>query len=160
MSSDHPNLLIHKTFVVGIILKGINALLEIFSAVGLFFLTPNRLMRAVSALTARELLEDPQDKIANFLLNYAPAFSLNTRLFILIYLLSHGLIKIGLIYALLKRRLWAYPLASVVFGAFVVYQVFRYTYTHSAWLIVLSLFDILVIFFILLEYRNLRKFAA
>jgi len=152
-----PNKIIHETFLVGVILKGINAALEIITAVGLFFLTPNRLMRAVSALTARELLEDPQDKIANFLLHFAPSFSLDARFFVLIYLLSHGLIKLGLVVALLKRQLWAYPAAIAVFGAFMAYQVYRYTYTHSVWLLVLTVFDAMVVAFTWLEWGNLKR---
>ncbi|MDD2758501.1 MAG: DUF2127 domain-containing protein [Patescibacteria group bacterium] len=160
MSSSNSQKILHETFVIGLILKGANALLEIAVAVGLFFLTPNRFTQAVSALTARELLEDPQDKIANFLLHYSPLFSANARLFIFVYLLSHGLIKLGLVVALLKRYLWAYPLAMAMFSAFGVYQLYRYTYTHSLGLIILTAFDVLVIILAWLEYKNLRRLTG
>jgi uncharacterized membrane protein len=153
------NKIIHESFLVGIVLKGINAVLEIAAAIGLFFVTPGKFFQAVSALTARELLEDPQDKLANYFLHAASAFSVDARLFIFVYLLSHGLIKICLVIALLKRYLWAYPLAMAVFGGFVVYQLYRFTHTHSAWLIVLTVFDMLVIILTWLEYDNLRRSA-
>lgn len=156
MSAINRKKMIHETFIAGVILKGVSALLEIFSAVALFFLTPNGLARAVSAVTAGELMEDPQDIIANALVRYASTFSANARVFILFYLLSHGLIKVCLLAALVKRYLWAYPLAMSIFGIFGAYQLYRYTHTHSSWLVVLTVFDALIIILTWLEYKNLK----
>jgi uncharacterized membrane protein len=58
---------------------------------------------------------------------------------------------------LLKQKLWAYPSAVIVFGAFIVYQLYRFTLTHSIGLIALSLFDLVVIWLIHLEYRALKR---
>ena len=43
-----------------------------------------------------------------------------------------------------------------VLGAFIAYQVYRYSFTHSTWLIVLTALDVVVIALIHHEYR-LRK---
>jgi uncharacterized membrane protein len=40
--------------------------------------------------------------------------------------------------ALLKSKRWAYPAAMIVFGAFILYQVYRFTLTRSPGLIALS----------------------
>jgi uncharacterized membrane protein len=46
-----------------------------------------------------------------------------------------------------------------VFGAFIAYQLYRFTFTHSIGLIALSLFDFAVIWLIWLEYRSLGSRA-
>ncbi len=57
----------------------------------------------------------------------------------------------------MREKLWAYPASFVVFGLFIAYQLYRYTYTHDAGLILLSIFDLFVIALALHEYRLLRK---
>jgi uncharacterized membrane protein len=60
---------------------------------------------------------------------------------------------------LLKHRLWAYPVAVLVFGAFIIYQLYRFMLTQGLGLIVLSLFDLVVIWLIYVEYRALKRGA-
>jgi uncharacterized membrane protein len=44
-----------------------------------------------------------------------------------------------------------------VFGAFIAYQLYRYSYTHEIALILLTVFDLFVIALAWHEYRLLRK---
>jgi uncharacterized membrane protein len=44
-----------------------------------------------------------------------------------------------------------------VFTAFIVYQLYRYSYTHDLGLILLSILDAFVILLAIHEYRLLRK---
>jgi uncharacterized membrane protein len=39
---------------------------------------------------------------------------------------------------------WSYPASLVALGAFMVYQIYRYSYTYSAGLLVLTVFDAIV----------------
>ncbi len=55
------------------------------------------------------------------------------------YLLNHGIVKRLLVIGLLHNKLWSYP-ASLVFG-FIIYQLYRFSYTQGAGLIVLTVFD-------------------
>jgi len=57
---------------------------------------------------------------------------------------------------LLRERLWAYPASFAVFGAFIAYQLYRYSFTHDFALILLSVFDLFVIALAVHEYRLLR----
>ena len=97
---------------------------------------------------------------SNFLVSAARHLSLASEHFAAIYLLIHGAIKIALVGALLKHKLWAYPIAGVVFGVFIIYQIYRFTLTHGVGLIALSLFDLVVIWLICLEYRALKASAT
>ena len=79
------------------------------------------------------------------------------KLFISLYLLSHGIVKLGLIIALWKEKRWAYPLAIVVFGGFIVYQIYKYAIQPSLVLLVLTDLDMAVIILTWLEWRHRKK---
>jgi uncharacterized membrane protein len=151
--------IIHRAFEIGILLKGLDGVLEMIGGVLLFFIPPETINYVVRVLTQGELSEDPHDLVANFLVRSAHELSVKSQFFGGLFLLSHGLIKIGLIAALFKRKLWAYPLAMAVFGIFIVYQMYRYSHSHSLWMIVLSGLDVCVILLTYLEYRNLKAAA-
>lgn len=110
-------------------------------------------------LTQDEIAEDPRDFIANHLCHAASRFSLGSEHFMAIYLLGHGVVKIFVVVALLKNRLWAYPVALIVFGGFVIYQSYRFALTHSVGLIALTVFDLIVMWFIWLEYKAVKSLA-
>jgi uncharacterized membrane protein len=68
------------------------------------------------------------------------------------YLLTHGLVKAALCVLLWMNKLWAYPLAIAVFSAFSVYQVYRYSHTHSTFLLLLTAFDVAIVYLTWEEY--------
>nr|WP_258171938.1 DUF2127 domain-containing protein [Burkholderia contaminans] len=45
----------------------------------------------------------------------------------------------------------------IVFGLFIGYQVYRFTFTHSVWLLLVTALDIVVIALTWHEYRYLRN---
>ncbi len=111
----------------------------------------------VASLTQDELIEDPSDFVATHLLRGAQTFSLSSKNFFAFYLLSHGIVKLFLVGALLRNRAWAYPASLVVLGLFIVYQVYRFTFTPSAGLVLLTVFDLIVMVLIWHEYRAIRR---
>ncbi len=149
--------LVHVVFLIGVIGKGIDGVLETIGGVALFFVDPNQINHWVRALTAHELSEDPDDVVARYLRDAAHRLSPHTKTFGAAYLLVHGLIKVGLVGGLLRRRLWAYPAAMAAFLAFVIYQIYRYSLTGADSLLFLSALDVVVIVLTWLEYRRLRS---
>lgn len=148
---------IHLAFEITLILKGIFALLEILGGIVAYFITQDFLLRFVVAITQDELTEDPRDFVARYLLQTAQHFSISSQHFTSLYLLSHGAIKIFLVAGLLRKKFWFYPLAIIVFVLFILYQFFRFSVTHSLWLLVITLLDIIVIWLTWHEYRYLRQ---
>jgi len=67
---------------------------------------------------------------------------------------------VALVTALLRKWLPAYPLAVVILGAFVIYEVYRATHTGSVLLPFLAVLDIAIIVVIVREYRLLRRRRA
>lgn len=148
--------ILHEGFNIGILLKGINGALEIIGGILLVFLNPAKLNRVVALLTQNELSEDPRDIFANYMINLSHQFSANTQYFWIFYLVSHGVIKLILIFLLWKRKLWAYPLTIASLILFVIYQIYRYTIYHSTWLIFLTILDMLIILLTYFEYKRIK----
>lgn len=148
---------IHQIFEASLLLKGAHALIECVGGLVLAFISTDTIISWVKMLTQEELIEDPQDFIANHLMSMAAGFSVSSQHFYAFYLLSHGLVKVALVIGLLRNKLWAYPASLVVLSLFIAYQVYRYSYTHSMGLIVLTVFDVIVMFLIWHEYRLVSR---
>ena len=91
------------------------------------------------------------------LLRTAQGLSVSTKNFYVFYLLSHGVVKLFLVGALLKNKPWAYPASLAVLELFIAYQVYRFTYTQSMGLVVLTVFDLFVMCLVWHEYRLIRR---
>ena len=143
-------------FDISIIAKGIDGALEIVAGVLLFFVSPQRLHHIATLLTQHELTEDPCDAVANYLLTASQHMSVAVKTFGAMYLLWHGIVKVGLVTVLLRKKIWAYPVAIASFFLFLLYQVYRYSHTHSIEMLFLSVLDVFVIVLTWLEYRRMR----
>ncbi len=147
----------HKLFHIGIILKGIDGVLEIIGGFLILIISPQTLNKIVYFLTEHELSEDPKDIVANYFLHAAAELSVSNQLFGFSYLLSHGVIKIILIISLWKQKLWSYPVAMIFFALFGVYQMYKYYLDHSPGWIVLTVVDVFVIILTSVEYSELKE---
>lgn len=146
---------IHLIFLVGLGLKGLNAILEVLG--GILFLSSGTFNKILTFLTNKELIEDPTDFLATRVAALIPYLSTHSQLFFSFYLLSHGIIKIVLVISVLRNKIWAYPATILFLCTFIVYQLYRFTYTHSIFLIFLTVFDIFLIYLTSHEYRLVRK---
>jgi uncharacterized membrane protein len=147
---------IHRIFDVSVALKGFHALIEILGGLALYLVSTETIIGVINRYSQDELVEDPHDFVATHLLKFAEGFSVEKHNFYAFYLLSHGLVKLVVVVGLLREKLWAYPASFVVFGAFIAYQLYRYSYTHDVSLILLSIFDLFVIALAVHEYRLVK----
>lgn len=145
--------ILRGTFRAGITMKGIDGLLEAVGGVLLWFIKPSAMSATIQVLCQHELSRDPHDFIAAHLLHISERLAHSDPLFASIYLFSHGLVKVVLAIVLWLDELWAYPVAIGVFGAFSVYQIYRYTHTHAIALLALTVFDVAVVWLTWQEYR-------
>jgi uncharacterized membrane protein len=145
------------TFKIGLVLKGLDGVLEVVGGLLLLFLSPAAIEHIVRTLTAHELSEDPHDLIARHLLHTASHLTSSTTLFGAIYLLSHGAAKIVLVVLVLRDKLWAYPWLIVLLLAFIAHQLYRITAVHfSVGLAALTVFDALLVWLTWREYQAKR----
>jgi uncharacterized membrane protein len=145
--------LLSETFHTGITLKGIDGILEIIGGVLLWIVRPSELSEIARFIFQHELSGDPHDWIAVHVLHATEKLANADPAFASLFLLSHGVTKVALVTCLWMNKLWAYPLTIAVFAAFSVYQMYRYKHTHSIWLIVLTVFDLVLIYLTWAEYK-------
>ena len=148
---------VHEAFRISLFAKGAFALIEIVGGIITFFVSQQVVSQVATIVTEGEVTTGPDDAVTTALTNLAQDTSGSTQHFIALYLISHGIIKLLLIFGLLKEKLWAYPLSLVVFALFVVYQIHRYFSTYSFLLIVITVFDLIVIALILNEWNAMRR---
>jgi uncharacterized membrane protein len=148
-----PRSLLDRTFVVTLALKGLDGVIELLAGLALLLVTPAQLDAAAHALTRHELREDPHDPLAHWLLGYTGNLSVSATLFGAVYLLLHGAVKVVLVVAVLRDRLWAYPWLIGFLIAFIGWQGVELV-RHPTWgLAALTAFDILIVVLTVREYR-------
>lgn len=153
----HPQSLLDRTFEIGIILKGLDGIIEVAGALLISLVPAHTIMRFVAHLTARELAEDPNDFVAGHVLQYTNELVGRDRRFAALFLLSHGLIKIVLVIGLLRNLPWAYPFAFVTLGIFTAYQLWLIVTHPTVGIILLTIFDVFIVW---LTWREYQKFKA
>ena len=156
-SADESHKSLDRAFRITITLKGLDGLLEVIGGIVLLVVSPASIEHIVRFFTAHELAQDPHDFIASHLLHSASQLTRSATVYGGIYLLSHGITKVVLVVLVLKDKLWAYPLIIALLLVFIVYQVYRLTYRVSFGLVVLTLFDMLVVWLTWREYRIKRR---
>jgi uncharacterized membrane protein len=147
---------LHESFLVSIALKGIGAFAEVIAGIAFLKISPDALNRIVMDFIATELPEDRHDFIATHLRDYLIRFGAGGKHFASWYLLSHGAVKLILVIALWRNKLWAYPMMIIALTTFIGYQIYRFALTHSMAMIFLSIFDLLVIALTWSEYHRQR----
>jgi uncharacterized membrane protein len=143
-------------FDVALVLKGLDGLLELAGGILLLVVSPDALNHLAHRLTQHELSQDPHDFFAHHLLRVTANLH-NTQTFGALYLLTHGLVKLVIVVGLLRREHWAYYVAFVFLGGFVIYQIYRMTYAPSAGLALLTVFDLFIIWLTWREFQRMRR---
>lgn len=144
-----------RTFRIVIALKGLDGLLEVIGGVLLLLVKPAQISAVAQFLTQHELSQDPHDFFANLVLHGSNSLQAgHATLFGAIYLLSHGLVKVVLVWAVLRNKLWAYPWMIAFLWVFIVYQVYRMVVKFTLGLFLLTVFDLVVVWLTVREYRR------
>jgi uncharacterized membrane protein len=152
--------LLDKTFRVSLILKGLDGLLELVGGILLLLVSPAQIGAWVRLLTQHELSEDPHDLVATTLVHWAGTMTVSATLFGALYLLLHGAVKVVLVWAVLRDKLWAYPWMIAFLMAFILYQSYELVVAFSWGLALLTAFDIFIVWLTWHEYRAHRARSA
>jgi uncharacterized membrane protein len=153
--AEHPRTVTDRAFRISLYLKGLDGLLETLGGILLLVIKPAQINHFAHWLTQGELSENSHDFIADHILKTAHNLTGASLIFGAVYLLSHGLVKIYLVFEVLRDHLWAYLALITVTALFVVYQVYRIVaIKFSVSLLLLTLFDLLIIYLTQNEYRR------
>ena len=141
-----------RVFVVTLILKGIDGVLELIGGVLLLVIPADKIGTFVRIVTQHEISEDPDDFFANAVRHAASGLSVSATLFGAIYLLLHGIVKVVLVWAVLRDQLWAYPWMIGFLIAFIGYQSYKLITAFTWGMLALTLFDVFVVWLTWHEY--------
>lgn len=160
MSWYHPTTILDKIFEGGLLLKGVSGAAEFLGGLLLVFFSPADIHKFITFITSGELIEDPHDKIAHLLFGWTNSLTEGMRLFLIIYLWIHATIKLIAVIGILKNQLWAYPFSLITLGLLMLYQVYTIVVKASVGMILLTLFDVFILWLIWREYGKERKILA
>ena len=144
---------ITRGFYASIFLKGIISFGEILIGTLALFIP----LSYATDFALKMLQIFPHNSLEMHLESTISQFATVSGIFIATYLISRGLVKILLIIGMLKRQLWAYPTSLIVLACLVMYQIFQIITTGSIAIIALTLFDLVVMWFIYEEYQVLKN---
>lgn len=147
---------VYELFKWSLLLKGFISVAEVLAGIVLLLIPDVYIISTVQTV-GLWISGHADSAITLHVVGELAAFGAGTALFVAFYLLSRGLIKFALIWALLKNVLWAYPASLVVLGAFLVYQAYEIFVRGSFFVIAISVFDIIVMYLIWREWSIVRR---
>jgi uncharacterized membrane protein len=152
-----PKSTFDKVFEYGIILKGVDGLLELVAGISLFFIKPDDIREFASFITQKQLLGDPHSKVANYVVHSSQHITNAATTFAIVYLLIHATVKLVAVVGILRGKIWAYPFSLITLGILFLYQLYSIFTKPSIGMVLLSTFDIIIIGLIWHEYKLIRS---
>ena len=149
METQAEEKVVYQFFLWSILVKGAISLAELIVGTAIFFIPPALIISW--ALFWLQFV--PVAPLQNALMQEVVTYTSGSVAFVAFYLLSRGFIKVFLIIGLLKNKLWAYPASLLVLALLVVYQLFQIITTHSVLVILITIFDLFVMYFIWREWK-------
>lgn len=144
-------------FLVGFALKAIDGFVELVLGVPLLFLRPAQVDAVARMVTAGELREDPDDLVAHLVRHGATTLSADATVFAAVYLIVHGLVKLGIVAAIFRGSRRLYPWAIAALSAFVVWQASEFVLHPGVGLALLTVFDVAIVVLTVREWRHHRS---
>ena len=127
--------------------KGIFGILELIIGIGLLVLGRKAMNNILMWILNFEPFENHprlMDNASRFVIEHVLG---SLHLLIALYMIIHGLVAIAVVIALVHKKMWA---------LFIIYQIYRLTLAFSLILLILTLIDIAIIFFLRYEYRRTK----
>lgn len=148
-----------RFFQIGLAGKLLAGLVELVGAI-MLVLTPRvELVSTVQEITRFLPLTHSGETLTRLITDGVTQLAA-AQTFAVLYLLTHGLAKVVLVVLVWRGRLWAYPALIVVFGVFTAYQIYRIVVAPSVGMVLLTVFDIALLWLTRHEWRRARARAA
>jgi len=141
----------------GLLLKGIDGTFELLAGLALWFF-PDALARLVEPFAHTETGPHPLHGFVAYWAGRADHELVSGHhTFVIVFLLLHGVVKLVLVYCLLREFHWVYPWALAVLGAFVVYQAYVLVRSPTIGMALLTLLDVVIVWLVWREWRQIRR---
>ncbi|WP_394771289.1 DUF2127 domain-containing protein [Lacisediminihabitans sp.] len=148
---------IDVAYTIGVVVKGIDGAIEF--VVGLLLLVAPGLVHSVLSAVASEAREGSSATtrlISDYVARLDSQLARSGLAFLIAFLLIHGVVKLVLVYCLLRKFHRVYPIAIGVLVVFLAYQAYAFVTAPSIGLAIFTVLDALIIFFVYREYRQIR----
>ncbi len=156
----HPKTLLDKTYEIGILIKGFDGTLELIGGILLLAVPVSAFHRLTLFLTQNELANDPNDFLATHVAHIGNELSAGRDVFAILFLLTHGAVKVALVVALLMQKHWAYPWAIGALILFLVYQAYLLITRPTFFMAFLTVLDIAIIWLVWREWQQVKQRSA
>lgn len=83
----------------------------------------------------------------------------NSKVFVALYILAHGILNIFLSIQLYREKVWAYRATLIIMTIFIIYQFIRIYTHHSLILLTLTAIDLLFMVLLWHEYKYKVKIS-
>lgn len=133
---------------------------RVFLSTILFKLVGTPFSELFYRLMSHEEVQRPSDRVFQFIYEVLQNHSFTITYFVASYLLFWGIVDIFLSISLLRHKLWAFPISLTLITFFVLYEMYRITYTHSIILLWVIIIDIVIALIINREYKVLKEERA
>ncbi|HEX3944402.1 MAG TPA: DUF2127 domain-containing protein [Rhizomicrobium sp.] len=144
---------LHLAYLIAIAIKGIDGLIEFVAGVLIASFGSHELYHFAIWATAPELARHPASHAVHAIRHGAYHFAHSPHEFAIIYLLAHGLLKIGLVINLFIEHLWIFPVSVVVLLGFIGFMGLKLAAHWSPWLFAFAMFDMLTVALVVNEWR-------
>lgn len=149
--------ILHWSFKVGIAFKGLDGLTEFVGGFFFVFFSSDALANFVDRNTRGILQWDPDNLLAHSLRHSFDQMSSASRIFVAIYLIGHGAVKLLIVAGLLREKRCVFPVAIIVLFGFIGFQIYHLCGKFSIGLVVFTLLDVIIA---VLVYVFGKKYVA
>ncbi len=153
----HPKTLLDKTYEIGLFIKGFDGVVELIGAALLLFVPASAIHSLTRVLTQNELANDRHDFLASHIAHFGNELAKGHNLFAILFLATHGAVKVALVVALLRQKLWAYPWALGVLALFLVYQAYLMIVKPTFGMAFLTVLDMVIIWLVWREWQHIKR---
>jgi len=144
-------------YKVGVGIKGFDGLVELVTGIALL-ISPSLVHTALQAIAAE--LGERNGSVSHFIADYIARvdndLAKSGLVFLIIFLITHGIVKLVLVYCLLKEIVKAYPLALGILVLFLVYQLYVFIVQPSIGMGLFTVLDVIIIWLVWGEYQDLK----
>jgi uncharacterized membrane protein len=149
--------LLHRVYLAAIFIKGFDGAVETLIGLAIAVAGPQRIYAAILRLTAPELDDQRPHVVLHAIRHGATGLAEASQVFIITYLLVHGVLKLGIAITLLRGQRWIFPIAVLILAGFVLYMSYHLTQRWSGWLFGFALFDLFTLALVVNEWANPLK---
>jgi uncharacterized membrane protein len=148
---------LHILFEASALFKAITSTTEIILGIFFLVLSPQTVNGLIYLMTGDELTEQPRDPFWNFFFHGFNGVTADVQHFWALLFIAHGVVVMFLVVGLIKKTIWIYPAAAIIFACLLIYQTIHIIVAPSLLLTLLSAFDALFIWLIVQEYQYQKK---